>query len=1014
MKKKQIVLKIISGIIVFSFVISFSQFALPKEAGAAELNWDNPNKKGDNPYKINTDAILNPSTMMQVVGCTGLVDKVTSFTTDFLSNQANKLIQSIWKKKAAELAKNKSCKAVKASIVASMAGILNTEYATALTDKIDCKDIQGVTDTDVLTQLQQDQKKNEAARKRSDCFDGLAYTMAKNQLTSMTRQTINWVNSGFNGDPMYVRNMTSFTNTMGKNIIEGGINVITNPITGSPYGSDFSRTAIRSYRSGRSLNYGAENFLYSLSSDLGNFITNPKSYYKFSNTGIFDEGYYGPNGEYKTVGEYESSGDYGSDGSSFGTETTKSAVEKAKESNNIFSNDFSTGGWDGWLALTQRDQNNPLGFSMAVSQYLEDQRNEKQTQVRDELLTNSGFLSQKKCLLWQRYDDTTGKPAIKTTKTAVDTTRFGMEDVSNNDLEELSKQEAFIFNETQMGPNDKCIKDETVTPGSIIKDKLTNYVNSPERQLELADTINESLNSLFTSLIEKFRNEGLLGLSREKYAVIDNMGAGEFGFNSAIDTNNDGINDETTNDGAYNNSSFDITRDLGNTYVHNKPRNLGTWNAKTNEPELHTGLGPYLEVEKSYPSNVYYTVSIAGNTKLYNNGYTGWAIGDRAFWNGKEWQNWKAGTTDPVDQRGVIQIQKDYSIAIKDLLKVIPSIMPRMGELDYCIPGPNPYFQNNSGDTAAAFNEFAGSLQSIYKDGSFFKRDTTTFSLAQPGSNVYEDYRNIFKDTPTYWSSIQQSLPWRSLVELGNGLAIAKDRAEERTTQAVDDLLNQIQNDIKIFYKDYNDKVFKGVYNTMTQEFLKKENIEVLVPNTAYIPMAEEGYNLTKDIVNYDAGLTTAVEDYNNAITQAESNAMKLNKIKSEVSKIILAAQDRRNIRLLEILGKIPNKCETAKTNCKKDGQTCLNEYNTCVQDETNTARDITKDVAKFKVLYKTQLDAFEKTYASCLEQEDITYYDTNDIMNDTYVEDGARCSDRRDNDLDGLIDGKDPDCIGH
>lgn len=167
MKKKQIVLNIISKIIIFSFVISFSQFAFPIPTSAAKLDWSNPNKNGDNPYKINTDAILNPANLMQAVGCTGVVDKVTTYTTDFLKNQANKLVMKIWKKKAAADAKNKSCNAVKASIVSSLAGILNTEYATALADKIDCKDIQNVTDSDSLIQQQETARKRRCSKKKN-------------------------------------------------------------------------------------------------------------------------------------------------------------------------------------------------------------------------------------------------------------------------------------------------------------------------------------------------------------------------------------------------------------------------------------------------------------------------------------------------------------------------------------------------------------------------------------------------------------------------------------------------------------------------------------------------------------------------------------------------------------------------------------------------------------------------------------------------------------------------------
>jgi len=960
MNKNKIGTKIVWSIIVFIFVVSFSQFSLPAQTYAANnngLNWDNPNKSGDNPYKLSTDTILNSQTMMQVVGCTGIVDKVTTYTTDFLKNQANKLIQKIWKQKGVDAAKTKSCDAVKAAITSALAGIPNVTYSTALVDKIDCKNIQFTKDGDATIAIEQGNAKEEAARKREECFNGLAYTLAKNQLTSMTRETVNWVNSGFNGNPMYVQNITSLTNSIEKGVLETGTERLMNGAF--PYGRDFSRSVVRSYNTG-GMKYGAENFLDSLASDLSAFVSE-KNFY--------------------------------------GIEDTRTELQKARDINNTFANDFSTGGWDGYLALTQKPQNNPLGFTMMASQYLANKIDQQATETKDELNRNNGILDQKKCVQWQLFDKN-GKPLTENKQNL-----GALKNVGGN----------IVLSDTKSDSgHDVCWKFETVTPGSIIKDKLTTYVNSGERQLELADTINESLNNLFTTFIEKFRNEGLFGLSSEKYSYSDlNMGSG-YGINSFDDTSLNGYSS-----GGYQNDSFDLTRDLGNTYNHNVTNSLGSWNAQTNNPELNINLGPYDEIAKGYyPPNYYYTVSVAGNTKLFNNGYNGWAKGDRAFWNGKEWQNWKLGQTSPIEKRGVIQTQKDYVVAAKEILKIIPNIMPKMGELDYCIPGPNPYFQNNSGDTAGAFQEYAGSLQSLYKDGSFFKRDTSTFSIAGKGTTAYDAYANNFDATSALWASIRQSTPWISLQELGHAGEIKKDRGEEKTQYHVDDLINTVNNDIKEFYKQYTEQVFDGVYGTMQLEFLEKENFSELKPNTKYLSMIGDGYSLTKDIVSYNNDVTTAIEDYKAAIILANSNAAKLTQINNEVSKIIQAAQSRRDANLLIQINKINASalqvCTDIYNDCMEgfasgrphvgnlsDSEVCNLEAQPCKDNIQKNGGTLTVSE------YKTK-------YAECLDEEDISYYNDSDIMNDNGGDEALRCHDNLDNDLDGLIDRLDPDCQGN
>lgn len=931
-KEKKIRTRIIFGIIALFLVISFIQPIFPTQTASAntKLNWDNPNKSGNNPYKINTDAILNSQTLMHVVGCTGVVDKVTTWTTDFLKKQASNLLKTGYEEILSAEAKEKICALIKKPIIFGVASSTPTlDLTEGLVETIDCNGTTYTYDKRLVEQQIEEARKAETVKKRQECFDGLAYTLAKNQLTSMTRQTVNWINTGFNGDPMYVRNITSLTNSIERNILEPEIEKLANGAF--PYGRDFSRSVVRSYNTG-GMRYGANNFLDSLTSDLAYFITDKDSYFQGSED-----------------------------------ETPR---ERSQRMNNTFANDFSTGGWDGWLALTQRDQNNPLGFTMQATQYLADRIAQQRNELKDELYQNDGFMSQKTCVEWLVYEN--GKQKFEEDKYTP------------------------VTNKTKTGPDDKCKKWDNVTPGSIIKDKLTTYINSPERQLEMADSINESLNALFTNLIEKFRNEGLFGLSQERYNYLNaNMGVG-YGSNMGYD----GSFNYELNDGSsgYQNDSFDLTRDLGNTYNRANRRSLGTWDAKNNIPRLMVGLGQYSDVEQGYHApNYYYTVTVAGNTKLFEDGYNSWAVGDRAFWDGKSWQNWKANQSNPIAKRGVIQIQKDYVVAAREILKTMPAIMPKLGELDYCIPGPNPYFRNNSSETEELFRDFAGTLMGTYKGGKFLKRDSTVFELAGPGNDAYDFYRDIFRKTDsTMWNTITKTLPFRSLWELGQGTA-KKDRAEKRLENQVAWIINQVNEDIKQFYKEYTDTVFKDIYEPMTQEFLAREDTMVLTPNPAYLPMASEGYSITKDIVSYDEDIKEAIEDYKSAILQAELNTAKLNTILSRVSQIIKEAQETRDAKLLEIIqDKTEKGCEQKYQECLLNGptseQNCQQAKNTCL----------------LKVMTPAQ---YQERYATCLEEEDILYYDPNEIMHDLGGEDGIRCFDGIDNDLDGLIDKDDPDC---
>ena len=71
-------------------------------------------------------------------------------------------------------------------------------------------------------------------------------------------------------------------------------------------------------------------------------------------------------------------------------------------------------------------------------------------------------------------------------------------------------------------------------------------------------------------------------------------------------------------------------------------------------------------------------------------------------------------------------MQEDYAAAATDILTILPSIMPQMGKLDYCIPGPNPSWKINASKAQVPLIEIAASVNSDYtSSGTRIERESS-------------------------------------------------------------------------------------------------------------------------------------------------------------------------------------------------------------------------------------------------------------------------------------------------
>lgn len=237
-------------------------------------------------------------------------------------------------------------------------------------------------------------------------LDSLAYVISKTVTRKLTAKTVNWINSGFKGNPGYIQNPDQFFLDVGDDLAsqflsQAGINKLC-----TPFQPQVRIALLKNYISDDSQNYSC-------------------------------------------------------------------TLSILKNNYDSFTSDFTQGGWEGWFEITQNSQNNPFGAYLAAQNELAIQVSAGQQQKQKELDLSGGFLNLKRCPKGQ---------------------------------------------ETIIGAQTYCkVKEETVTPGSIISDQLQETLGSKWGQLVEADEFNEIITALVSQLIEQVAGAsgGLFGASEK-------------------------------------------------------------------------------------------------------------------------------------------------------------------------------------------------------------------------------------------------------------------------------------------------------------------------------------------------------------------------------------------------------------------------------------------------------------------------------------------------------------------
>jgi len=148
-----------------------------------------------------------------------------------------------------------------------------------------------------------------------------------------------------------------------------------------------------------------------------------------------------------------------------------------------FMDDFSQGGWAGWISVTQNPQNNPYGAYLIASAELEQRKADAEQEARDDLAQGQGYRSSKKCV---EYDTLSG--------------------------EDCTYQDGIcVPNE-----NPRCLRYEVQTPGITIKTQLEESIGTSLAQLEMSDEITDAVAAIIMALINKVVTDGVRGLTEKQ------------------------------------------------------------------------------------------------------------------------------------------------------------------------------------------------------------------------------------------------------------------------------------------------------------------------------------------------------------------------------------------------------------------------------------------------------------------------------------------------------------------
>lgn len=234
-----------------------------------------------------------------------------------------------------------------------------------------------------------------------------------------------------------------------------------------------------------------------------------------------------------------------------------------------FFNDFSQGGWDAWVTMTQNPTNNPYGAYLEAKIELDSRIASAVNLQREQLSWNQGFLS------WSRCIETNPPP-------------------SNGDGSDglLPSRNLRHVPGKAVG---ECIQRGPVeTPGATVKSQLDKVLPSGLERLISVEHVEQLINAFASGLLQRFVF-GPKGIFARDNPVGDSTGSG------ANDIDGDGTPDGIDTDG---NGTLDVCYFGGADGSPNGKPCLGSGRAGQTEPSTEGGECPIPDTPRSLCDNV--------------------------------------------------------------------------------------------------------------------------------------------------------------------------------------------------------------------------------------------------------------------------------------------------------------------------------------------------------------------------------------------------------------------------
>jgi hypothetical protein len=555
------------------------------------------------------------------------------------------------------------------------------------------------------------------ANRVTQCLNGIAYSIAKNLLQQLSTKTLNWVNKGLGGNPLYVQDIGSNLRTIRDEQLGRYLDTVqtSNPIFGNAIRSAVTRQV----------------------------------------TGISD-GYINK---------------------AMNTPEGKKYTE--------FQSDFTSGGWDSFLTM----DNNPIGALFNSTDRIAQQIVATQTERIDEVQRNNGFLDMRTCVEYAPIK-LSGSGICKDNGIPMD------------ELPPDTDCPSGAIPSTTPPKTPQCLKYKTVTPGQLISQQASNVLGSSQKQLELADSINEVLGSFFDQLLNNLYQKGIAGLQ---------------------------------------------TRGGGS-------NNIG-----------------------GYGNNV-----VLGSNGLPLSSGAADAFGYQALNTGYDVQDFDISR--PQQLRAIIQAQYNFKNKATDSKIAMDAIVPTLGALDYCIPGPNPTWRDSLSDN---YQSFIGSLETPSKNrpailnivnnipviggllGSIFGSGSTDIQYALVGQASLLD--------KTTGNSVAIS-PWSYLYYTKDYDRGVKNTDGDWIRGFIDAGYTRL---IPKYQTNFSDASIIGLFTAVD-------------PNTAYATGAiKDSIKETAKLISYNQSLSPLDDDYSQAISDTDDALTELESIRKEELDIVKTAKAR-------------------------------------------------------------------------------------------------------------------------